>query len=72
MDRPVMSTLLKIRCAVCGKLVDEWRILKRPENKSLVYQVRCHGDVDTCEIPDSAEVRNMTEGVAFTTKRIGS
>lgn len=67
--------LPKIMCAICNKEVDEIRILHSMFMDRITFSVRCHGEIDNCEM-DGLDLRfmknlnDLSEGVAFTTKRL--
>lgn len=66
------SDVPRIMCAVCQKPVDcvEWET--RHDVCRLRVKVYCHGDTDTCEIPDEVleDAATMGTGWAFVTKRV--
>ena len=73
---------LRIRCAVCDRLVQRWQIDEIPSrpDRGRVLTVFCHGDSDAMTISDhdiasdqlfwQAVERGQAEGVAFATKRL--
>lgn len=64
---------VRITCAICDKPVDQMRMDYDVANGRHIVTVWCHGDTDTCEIPEVELARgqiDVTSGRAFTTKRI--
>jgi hypothetical protein len=63
-----------IKCAVCDAPVEEAFAEEFYYDDTIHYKVRCHGDVDNCVLPrsffDDFSVNDITEIVAFRTKRI--
>lgn len=64
-----------IMCAACGKEVDDVRVFWDQLRRVEITEVRCHGEKDTCEIPEMhavgvGDTLEITEAVAFKTERI--
>lgn len=65
-------TLPKIICQICNKEVDNIECHQNTRRNSLVFKVRCHGEVDTAELThhDLASEVNIVEAKAFAQKLI--
>lgn len=44
--------LPQITCAICNKIVDEIELIDRCDSYNKEVRVWCHGEMDTCVIPD--------------------
>lgn len=77
---------LRIRCAICGKLVDRWTVSYSPIDQSRTLTVWCHGASDAMVLYDHqlasitpAEIhefekidRGEIEGIAFANPQLES
>lgn len=67
LDRTLLSYAARPTCEKCGKPVEELQVHQDPEARVVVYTARCHGEVETCELPqhlfeDATQIR---PGTAF-------
>jgi hypothetical protein len=69
---------LRIRCAICDKMVDEVVEMFDDRTREVNLKVCCHGDTDYMQIPSDMiipmyidQLKNQ-EGIAFSVKRIGA
>lgn len=81
---PPTIKLPRIRCAVCGTLVERVRITFSPDDRIRTLSVWCHGDRDEMHITDADMSRwtlderaqweaiseGRIEGVAFANKKL--
>lgn len=71
--------LLRIKCAICNKLVDRVETWHDPIKNCISIKVKCHGDFDEMSISsidviklETVELNSLfeQEGIAFATKRL--
>ena len=73
---PSHVSIPPIRCAVCNKIVDRWKIEENYEAYTIHIAVWCHGERDTCEIQKyfimeaGADALARSEAVAFARKQL--